>query len=101
MMADRILLTAWFPGLVAAGWAYAPYVSTGPVFCLWRGLSGTPCWGCGLTRAFCSLVHGDVAAAIDFNVLIFPVVVSLAAFYLSNLPVEGGSTAWQTSAPRN
>jgi len=38
----------------------------GPV-CLFRFLTGMPCPGCGLTRSFCALLHGELGAAWTFN----------------------------------
>lgn len=35
--------------------------------CTFHRLTGLPCPGCGLTRAFCALTHGDVRAAWHFN----------------------------------
>lgn len=72
---------SWFPALVLAAWAYQPYVSRGPVLCIWRNLFGIECPGCGLTQALCSLVHGDVFAAASFNRLIFPVAFISAVVY--------------------
>ncbi len=48
-----------------------------PGVCNFRRLTGKPCPGCGLTRCFVSLGHGDVGAALTFNaagLLIFVVV---------------------------
>lgn len=35
--------------------------------CLMRRFTGIPCPGCGLSRAFCAISHGDLAAAWSFN----------------------------------
>ncbi len=43
------------------------WVMSGPSVCLFRNLLGRCCWGCGMTRAFFSLLHGDFAAAWDYN----------------------------------
>ena len=48
-----------------------------PGVCNFRRLTGQPCPGCGLTRCFVSLAHGDVMAALTFNaagLLIFVVI---------------------------
>jgi hypothetical protein len=41
----------------------------GVVLCPFRALTGLPCPGCGMTRAFCSMGHGDVASAFGYNAL--------------------------------
>ena len=55
-------------GALQAGWdidvlARLPDFSV----CLARGLSGLPCPGCGMTRAFCSISHGELQDAWSFN----------------------------------
>ena len=44
-------------------------LDAGPILCPLRRLTGLPCPGCGLTHAFVSLGHGDIAAALRFNAL--------------------------------
>lgn len=41
----------------------------GFVLCPFRAVTGLPCPGCGMTRAFCSIGHGDFAGAFGFNPL--------------------------------
>lgn len=38
--------------------------------CPFYAMTGFACPGCGLTRAFHSLFHGDIIPAIDFNLLV-------------------------------
>ncbi|UEA58283.1 DUF2752 domain-containing protein [Gordonia otitidis] len=43
-------------------------VDHGPDVCPFRIMTGLPCPGCGLTRSWTHLMHGDVAGAIALNV---------------------------------
>jgi hypothetical protein len=56
-------LTAVF--VVAALWN--PGDATRVVLCPFRALTGHPCPGCGMTRAFCALMHGELWRAIKLN----------------------------------
>lgn len=47
-------------------------------FCLARDVFDTPCPGCGLTRAFVRIAHGDWAAAFEMNRLGFAMFLLLA-----------------------
>jgi hypothetical protein len=55
--------------VLAASYAYAPYVHDGPIVCLLRGLVGIPCPSCGLTRAFCALSHLQLHEALRYHAL--------------------------------
>jgi len=46
--------------------AYTPFLMKAPI-CGVRFFLGIDCPGCGLTRAFVSLVHGHLRRSIDFN----------------------------------
>lgn len=58
-------------GLIAAGSAFVAYFEPTKVTmmpaCPLFSLTGLACPGCGLTRGFHSLFHGDIISAIDFN----------------------------------
>lgn len=59
-------------GVVVASRLLDARIAAGPVLCPFRWVSGFPCPGCGLTRAFVALAHGDVAAALAFNAFSLP-----------------------------
>jgi hypothetical protein len=75
----RLLTAAMSAGLWLAAYIYAPHAQSGPVLCPFHGLIGLPCPSCGLTRAMCALVSGDVAGALKWNALVVPVALLLAA----------------------
>jgi hypothetical protein len=56
-----------------------------PGVCTYQRLLGLPCPGCGLTRCFISLAHGDVVAAWHFS----PAGILLFAVVAAQLPVRG------------
>jgi len=59
--------------ILVGAYVWAPYVSEGPPMCPFRLLSGLPCPGCGMTRALCALLRGDLDAALRFNLFSIPV----------------------------
>jgi len=56
-----------------------------PSTCPWRNLLGVRCLGCGGTHAMAALLHGDVAAAFEYNALAPAVGVGLALTALHDL----------------
>ena len=68
--------------------------------CPLYSITGCACPGCGLTRGFHALFHGDVVTALDFNVLI-PVWALIFAYVfvsLTLLTIRGkGLPMWPTS----
>ena len=53
-----------------AALALVPELGRGDlVVCLFRRATGTPCPGCGLTRAFVAMAGGDLAAAVTLHPL--------------------------------
>lgn len=48
-------------------------------------MTGIPCPGCGITRAFLALIRGDFAGAVEHNVailMIVPLVMYLAVLWI-------------------
>jgi hypothetical protein len=72
---NRALVIVCSAAVFVASWFYAPYVDHGPTICALRGLTGIPCPSCGLTRAFCDIVHGHFAGAAVHNAVAFPLAV--------------------------
>jgi len=56
-----------------------------PELCMMRRLMGIDCPGCGLTRCFISLAHGDLAAAWSYN----PAGLWLFAIMAFQIPFRG------------
>lgn len=78
-------LSKWRPLLVTLpiyvlGWLYLRNYDKIPfhIVCPSRFLTGIPCPGCGMTRAFLALLRGDFAAAAHRNILAFPLFAFLA-----------------------
>lgn len=53
--------------IVAACFVGPDEAEHGPVLCPFRRVTGLPCPGCGLTRSWVDLLHGDLAAAMTAN----------------------------------
>lgn len=64
--------------------------------------TGFACSGCGLTRGFHALMHGDIATALSFNALIPMFVLVFGFFYISMALVALRGSAfpkWTLSLP--
>ena len=51
--------------------------------CLFKRITGTNCWNCGMTRAFLSILHLDFEKAYKYNtkvVIVFPLTVGIYAY---------------------
>ena len=68
----RLLLIGGVVALAVGSVALGSYVAHGPVVCPLRALTGLPCPGCGLTRAFVALAHGHVEDALALHLFSLP-----------------------------
>ncbi len=55
-------------------------LAAAPGICVFKAVTGVECLGCGITRAICSALHGNIAAALAHNALVVIVLPALAAF---------------------
>jgi hypothetical protein len=63
-----VLLLAWVLGVRGGTSVVLPGIGLAiPDLCMTRRLLGIDCPGCGMTRCFISLAHGDLASAWTFN----------------------------------
>src|ERR1035437_8756 len=56
-------------------------VQHGPILCPFRLVTGLPCPGCGLTRSWVYLMHGDVGQSLYFHPL-GPISLIVAALFV-------------------
>lgn len=104
-LASRLLAGGGAAGMLAgaAGVAYFDPTTAGffPL-CPLYAMTGFACPGCGLTRGFHALFHGDVLAALDYNALL-PGFVLLAGFFFVSLiltAIRGRGLAIDLLKPR-
>jgi len=61
------LLSVVAAASIAVSMALQPSALPQVPLCAFQNTTGLPCPGCGLTRAFCAIGHGDFAAAWAFH----------------------------------
>ena len=70
---ERTLAAAGASAMIAgaaAVWYFDPTRASFLPVCPLYSMTGLACPGCGLTRGFHALFHGDVITALDYNVLL-------------------------------
>ncbi|HYH84597.1 MAG TPA: DUF2752 domain-containing protein [Pyrinomonadaceae bacterium] len=82
---------------------WSPSDLPGVVLCPLRALTGYPCPGCGMTRAFCAIGHGEFALAVGYNALsplLFLAMFGVWAHALATiLKLEGARAALERMMP--
>ncbi len=59
-----------------------PFEFDGLSFCLFKWIFGLPCPGCGLSRAYLSLLNGQISAAFFYHPLFWlvPIIIGVGVF---------------------
>src|SRR5436190_6689321 len=57
-------------GVASVVWAFDPAVTHFLPLCPLYAMTGLACPGCGLTRGFHALFHGDILTALDYNAML-------------------------------
>ncbi len=79
----RIFVGIAIPLLLLVGALFLYFVQSGPP-CVLHKLTGIYCPGCGVGRMCVSLLHGDILAALDYN-LLFALLLPFLLYYLLKL----------------
>jgi hypothetical protein len=66
---NTIVTISSLPALLAASWFFYGRVFDGPTVCMFKFLFGLPCMGCGLSRAFCCMAHGEFGRMLGYHPL--------------------------------
>ncbi len=69
--------------------------------CPFHALTGLNCPGCGLTRGFNALFHGDIVSALHFNALL-PIYALIFGYFVLSLvltAVSGRGLTWKIFSP--
>ncbi len=90
----RFLAGAGAAGMLAGAagvWYFDPKTAGFFPVCPLYSLTGFACPGCGLTRGFHALFHGDVLGALDYNLMLpfFALLVGFAFLSLIYFSVKG------------
>jgi hypothetical protein len=88
-------------GGVTATWAFDPTMTHFLPVCPLYALTGFACPGCGLTRAFHALFHGNVLTALDFNALV-PLWTLIFGYFFVSLTltaIRGKGLQWKWVSP--
>jgi hypothetical protein len=79
------------PILAVGLYLYRSHVYGGSTLCVARLITGIPCPGCGLTRATCSMLHGEWTLSLSMHLLCLPVLAYLTIVWLGMVSQALGS----------
>lgn len=101
---ERILAAAGVVTTVSGAayvWLFNPTTNGFFPVCPLLSLTGIACPGCGLTRGFHALFHGDIAAALGFNAMIplYAFVFAYLFIAMFLIAVRGRSLKFQIFKP--
>jgi hypothetical protein len=90
--ASGAFAVAWFDPVTAGFFPQCPLYQ----------MTGLACPGCGLTRGFHALFHGDVLTALDYNALVplFALFFAYLAASLVSVVVRGRGLSFNIFAPK-
>ncbi|MCW5959494.1 MAG: DUF2752 domain-containing protein [Pyrinomonadaceae bacterium] len=82
---------------------FDPSVSRFFPVCPMHALTGISCPGCGLTRGFHSLFHGDIWMALQFNLMlpVYFVAMIFIAISLTSIVIRGRNIKFQLFSSQN
>lgn len=89
---DLVALAA-LTAVLALSVAWHPLDDGGVVLCAFRGVTGLPCPGCGLTRSFCAMGKGELARAFEFHALGPALFAAACAYWARAVAAVAGSHA--------
>ena len=82
-ISTRWLVAAAVPAIAVVAFGAGQWALALPDLCLHKVLTGLPCGGCGMTRAFVAMARGDVPTALASQPLAPLVAVGLGWWWLS------------------
>ena len=72
---------AWWVLLLIVGYSALAWRFLG-TSCILASTTGLPCPGCGSTRAFIALLHGDIIGSLRYHPLMIPSVILICIYFV-------------------